>query len=201
MKKSRIICISLAIFFVIWTILVVSGCTEMFDLYIYNFIIKFRSNIFDSFFKFITKFGNTNIVFIITFLFLVIKRNYSSFVLCFLALITPAIMFIMKSIIARARPNILRIIEVGGYSFPSGHSMISVSIYGYFIYYVFKHVNNLVLKYLICSILFLLILLIGISRIYLGVHYPSDVVGGYLVSSVILIIIINYSEKLKKEEN
>lgn len=201
MKKSKIVCISLAVIFIIWTLLVVCGYTELFDLYIYNFIIKFRSDILDSFFKFITKFGNTNVVFIIAFLFLIIKRNYSSFILSFLALITPTIMFIIKSIIARDRPNILRIIEIGGYSFPSGHSMISVAIYGYFIYYTFKNVDNLILKYLICSILSLLILLIGISRIYLGVHYPSDVIGGYLISSIILIIIINYSEKLRKEES
>ena len=201
MKKSNFVCILLSFIFIIWTILVIGGFTEAFDLHIYNFIIKFRSNILDSFFKFITKFGNTNTIFIIAFLFLIIKRNFSSFVLSFLALITPAIMFIIKSIIARERPNILRIIEIGGYSFPSGHSMISVSIYGYFIYYALKNINNLILRYLVCSILFILILLIGISRIYLGVHYPSDVIGGYLISSIILIIIINYSGKLRKEED
>jgi len=200
MKKSRIICILLAIIFVIWTLLVVFNYTKLFDFYIYNFIIQFRNNFLDSFFMLITKFGNNNVVFMIVFLFLIIKRNYSSFVLSFLAIISPAVMFIIKTLIARARPNILRIIEVGGYSFPSGHSMIAVCVYGYFIYYVFKNFNNLVLKYIVCSILLLLILLIGISRIYLGVHYPSDVVGGYLISSVILIIIINYSEKLRKED-
>ena len=88
----------------------------------------------------------------------------------------------LKQIFKRARPMLHRIVEANGYSFPSGHSMAAFSLYGIAAFLLWKHTPAKWAR--VCLILASLffILMIGISRIYLGVHYPSDVLGGYLAS-------------------
>ena len=111
----------------------------------------------------------------------------------------------LKFILQRPRPIEFKIINETGYSFPSGHSMISMAFYGYIIYLIYNNIKNKYLKTALISILSLLIVMIGISRIYLGVHYTSDVCAGFLVSISYLIIYINFANKIimnkeKKEE-
>lgn len=108
---------------------------------------------------------------------------------------------LLKHIIRRPRPNILRLVEESGYSFPSGHSMVSMTFYGIIIYLVYKNVNDKYLKWLLITLLSLLILAIGFSRIYVGVHYFTDVVGGFLLGLAYLVIYVNiYNNKVKLNE-
>ena len=95
---------------------------------------------------------------------------------------------ILKYIIQRPRPTEYRIIDESGYSFPSGHSMVSAAFYGFLIYLIYKNVKNKYLKWGLITLLSLLIILIGTSRIYLGVHYTSDVLAGFLISISYLIV-------------
>ena len=89
---------------------------------------------------------------------------------------------LLKRIVERPRPEGFRIVEELGYSFPSGHSMVSMAFYGLFIYFIYEKVKNKYIKWTSIILLTLLIVLIGISRIYLGVHYASDVLAGFLLS-------------------
>lgn len=108
---------------------------------------------------------------------------------------------IIKHIIRRPRPNVLRLVEESGYSFPSGHSMVSMAFYGIIIYLVYKNVSNKYLKWILIILLSLLILSIGFSRIYVGVHYFTDVAGGFLLGLAYLIIYINiYNKRIGKNE-
>ena len=100
----------------------------------------------------------------------------------------------------RPRPTEFRLIEETGYSFPSGHSMISLAFYGYLIYLIYKYINNKHLKRILIIILSTLICIIGVSRIYLGVHYTSDVLGGFLISIAYLIIYIELINKFVLEK-
>ncbi|AWB46311.1 phospholipid phosphatase [Paenibacillus sp. CAA11] len=93
---------------------------------------------------------------------------------------------LLKAVFQRARPTIHRIAEATGYSFPSGHSMAAFTLYGALAYLLWRHIPALLGRILLIAAALLLILGIGISRIYLGVHYPSDVLGGYLASGCLL---------------
>ena len=116
-----------------------------------------------------------------------------------LAIIT-ALNQLLKNILQRPRPTEYRIIEETGYSFPSGHSMISMALYGYIIYLIYKYVTNKYIKWFSIVLLSILICSIGISRIYLGVHYTSDVLGGFLISVSYLVIYISAVNKFLIEK-
>jgi len=85
----------------------------------------------------------------------------------------------LKYVFRRKRPDIHRLVPAHGYSFPSGHSMGSVMFYGTVCYFICRQMTHLFLKTVICVAGGFMVFVTGISRIYLGVHYPSDVVSGY----------------------
>lgn len=107
---------------------------------------------------------------------------------------------LLKYIIQRPRPEGYRLIVESGYSFPSGHSMVSMAFYGLIIYLIWKMVKNKRIKYVACGILGFLIPMIGFSRIYLGVHYASDVIGGFAISIVYLLLFTNVTRSILQLE-
>ena len=147
--------------------------------------------------KFITNFGGAIfLIGIAVILFIVIKnKKIGISIITNLGIIT-ILNQLLKRILQRPRPEEFRIINESGYSFPSGHSMISMAFYGYLIYLIYKYVKNKYLKWFLITILGILIVNIGISRIYLGVHYTSDVLAGFLISISYLIVYISIVNKL-----
>ena len=146
--------------------------------------------------KFITNFGGAIFLVIATItLFIVIKNKKIGISILSNVAIVTVLNQLIKRILQRPRPTEYRIIEETGYSFPSGHSMVSMAFYGYFIYLIYKYVKNKYVKWISIILLSLLICLIGISRIYIGVHYTSDVLGGFLISISYLIIYISAANK------
>ena len=97
---------------------------------------------------------------------------------------------IFKWIIQRDRPLEDFLIIESGYSFPSGHSMVSMAYYGLIIYFIYKKVEDKRVRNVLMILIGLLILAIGFSRIYLGVHFASDVIGGFLISIIYLVCAI-----------
>ena len=89
---------------------------------------------------------------------------------------------LLKFVIQRPRPEGFRLIDETGYSFPSGHSMVAMAFYGFLIYLVWHYERDRIERWLWCVCLSLIVVGIGASRIYLGVHYASDVVAGLLIS-------------------
>ncbi|WP_270170853.1 phosphatase PAP2 family protein [Paenibacillus sp. SYP-B4298] len=96
----------------------------------------------------------------------------------------------LKNAFVRERPTIYRIVEESGYSFPSGHAMAAFSLYGILAYLLWKHIPAKWGRVLLLAVTTLIICTMGISRIYLGVHYPSDIIGGILASGFWLAVCI-----------
>ena len=172
------------------------------DIVGYDIVSKlFKFNVSTPIAKFMTNFGGA--IFVIsltTILFFVIKdKKIGISIITNLGIVT-ILNQIIKFIMQRPRPTEFRIIEETGYSFPSGHSMVSLAFYGYLIYLIYKYIKNKYVKWTLITILSILICLIGISRIYLGVHYTSDVLGGFLLSISYLVIYISSIKKLIPEE-
>ena len=152
--------------------------------------------------KIITWFGSPICLILITILLFVLIKNKKIGLLITINLVAITILNqLLKFILQRPRPEEFRVINETGYSFPSGHSMISAAVYGLLIYLIYKNIKNKHTKNVLIIILSLLIIMIGISRIYLGVHYTSDVLAGFLLSISYLIFYINITQKMIDKNN
>lgn len=169
-----------------------------FDETIYDFIAKGISDKVNNIAKIITTIGSAYVIIPLTIICIIYfrKKKEGKYIATNLAIIFVCNQ-ILKRIIARPRPNQFRIVEETGYSFPSGHSMVSMAFYGLLIYLIYKNISNKYLKWTLIILLSLLILLIGLSRIYLGVHYASDVCAGFLLSISYLVGFIHFISKKK----
>ena len=138
-----------------------------------------------------------NLILIAYYLFIKKHRWYSIKVPA-IALSSLALMFGLKHLFDRERPLVPLLEEARGLSFPSGHALMSVTFYGLLIYIVFKNVKNQSLKTTLIILLLALILTIGFSRVYLRVHYASDVIAGFSVGLLWLVICVAVLNKLEK---
>ena len=146
--------------------------------------------------KFITNLGGAIFLIGLTALLIILIKNKKIGLSIFANLVTvTGLNQLLKRILQRPRPTEFRIVEETGYSFPSGHSMVSMAFYGYLIYLIYKYVKNKYIKWSLIVLLSCLIVGIGTSRIYLGVHYTSDVLGGFLISVSYLVIYISVVNK------
>lgn len=160
-----------------------------FDTTIYNFIISIKSPFFTETFKIITFFASPIFLIILSALLFFIFKNKKYGLLSLVNLIVVVIVNqILKFIFTRPRPFEWMLIEESGYSFPSGHAMVSMGFYGMLIFLIWQTNITKTKKKIWTIILSILILLIGISRIYLGVHYGSDIIGGFVLTLSYLII-------------
>ena len=199
MKKSNILLVILIFFISILSILVTKNYTSALDNYIYEFVISFKNDFLTNFFKIITEFGDIKVILIIILISLFSLRGLNKFLPIITVIDVQIINLLLKAFFQRNRPNILQLVVVDNYSYPSGHSMMSMGLYGLLIYISWKNIKNKKIKYITTSILSLLIISIGVSRIYLGVHYFTDVIGGFAVSLCYLIILDKVIRKWDEE--
>lgn len=146
-----------------------------------------------NFFKIITNVGDVYFfsAFILLF-FLVVRNRVILFSMISNLINVYVYSVIFKNVYRRERPLFNLIEKPSDFSFPSGHTMCSVAFYGFVIYLVSKYIKNKVLRCFLYFLLVLIILIIGFSRIYLNVHFTTDVIGGAILGSVCLLMIINY---------
>lgn len=120
-----------------------------------------------------------------------LKKNerYISKLLLLSSLGSWIVNFLLKQIFHRTRPLDFILVKQGGLSYPSGHSMVTMSMYLTISYLLSKKYENK--KTLIYSLSTIFILLMGISRMYLGVHWPTDIIGGYIGGYLFFSLYIN----------
>jgi undecaprenyl-diphosphatase len=121
-------------------------------------------------------------IFLLFFLYKVLHHRFE--LILFVAAIAGSAILngILKQFFQRVRPDFHRLIDIEGFSFPSGHAMNAFTVYGIISFLLWRHIPSRLGRGALLLISTVMILTIGISRIYLGVHYPSDIVGGYFAS-------------------
>ncbi|MFI5130678.1 MAG: phosphatase PAP2 family protein [Chitinophagales bacterium] len=193
--------IALVLFFLAGVIFIVVAYrifrlkSEQFDFDVFTRVDTIVSPGLTSFINFITVFGNyqvlipANLLLIAFFLFIK-KHKWYSIKVPVIALGGVSLMFLLKQIFNRPRPLIPLLEPFPGLSFPSGHAMMSMSFYGLLIYLAWQSAYSRTWKWLATILLSLFVLLIGFSRIYLRAHYFSDVIAGFSVGIIWLIVSI-----------
>lgn len=181
----------LFILFVILTIFVSLGKLDAIDKVVFDNIIKIKNTPLTGFLYVITQLASTigtfALLLIISFIFIK-HKSFSDFKYVIINVASGVVlMYVIKNIIRRIRPT-WKWITQGGFSYPSGHTISSVLLYGTLILLINKKISNIKVKRILTIILSIMIILTGISRIYFGVHYLSDVLGSILLGSSILII-------------
>jgi undecaprenyl-diphosphatase len=131
--------------------------------------------------------------------FLFIKKHrWYSIKIPAIALSSLGLMFLLKGLFDRERPTIPLLFHAKGLSFPSGHALMSVTFYGLLIYMIYKSVKNPTLKWTLIGLLIILIMIIGMSRVYLRVHYATDVIAGYCIGFLWLVFTVWMLNKIEK---
>ena len=128
---------------------------------------------------------------------MILKKKDYAFKCAGILVISTLLNNIVKVIIRRPRPEYITVIE-STFSYPSGHTMASVTLYGFLIYYLFKTKISKSYKILFSILLGIIPFVVAISRIYLGAHYFSDVFGAMLLSLALLTSIDLLYDKVKK---
>lgn len=170
------------------------------DMKIQNFFFSLRGNIQNVPICMLTHLTDTvSVVAYCVVLLILPSRKQYGVPLTISALAGVAVYKPLKHIALRARPDkALHLVEQGGYSFPSGHSVTSVLFYGLAIYLLQKHCKNEKLRKIMTAVCGFLIVFTGPSRIYVGVHWPTDVMTGWCVGGCVLILAILILEKSER---
>ena len=198
MKKylKWILCLISFIIFIILSVLVLTKNDIYIDKVVYKFVSKFIFDDLTSVIKILTNIGGALVVIIITIITLIKNRKYGTYMTINLILIT-ILQIILKHIFLRNRPVDINLIEETGYSFPSGHSLTAMAFYGFIIYLVYISNINKRSKIIYISLFSIFILIVGLSRIYLGVHFFTDVMGAFTFSFSYLVIYIDIIKRKK----
>lgn len=145
----------------------------------------------DQFFRWVTGLGSPQTLTVLGLLslviFLLLHRGIQGMALNLCLLTSWGTMHLLKDFFARPRPPGQHLTYAAGYSFPSGHAMVSMAFYGFLAYLLWVNIPGRSGR---CwaALLMLLIFLIGMSRIYLNVHYASDVLGGFLFGGLFMLV-------------
>ncbi|MCA1622580.1 MAG: phosphatase PAP2 family protein [Acidobacteria bacterium] len=185
-----------ALFFFAWLAdEVLEGDAKTFDETVRVFVHGFAGESLTALMQFITMLGSTlflSILCVSIFVIFMIKNLKRAAVLLMTTMAGAVILnFALKMSFGRLRPVPFFDTPLpDSYSFPSGHALYAACFYGVLAWLIAARIQNKSLRILIWSLAVLLALLIGLSRIYLGVHYPSDVIAGYAAAVVWILTVV-----------
>lgn len=174
--------------FILDYILIETGLIAVIDLYVYQFLYYFESSFMTNMFTMITHLGSfigITAVIILIFLF---NRRFALSCLS-LSVLQQILNNILKIIFKRPRPRVEHLVEVSNYSFPSGHAMAITCLYALIICYIYRSKPRY--RNILIILCVLVIILVDLSRVYLGVHYFSDVFAGSMLSLSLVLYVSN----------
>jgi len=198
MKRKYLIFIFILIFFIFLGLYLFDSIKGIDDI-MYNFISVIKSDYMTKIMKFITFFGSTKFILFLMILFLIFSfRNKKIFNIINIIIIGDVLLNnLIKILVRRDRPILINLVHETSFSFPSGHTMVSITLYGFIIYLISKSNITKIMKVILIVLLSLLILFIVVSRIYLGAHYFSDCMAGIALASAYLLMCIEILERKK----
>lgn len=175
-----------------------------FDKFIWDFIQNIRTPFLSSYFLKVTLLGNTlyaGIIAIASFFTLIVIKKFRFAVILMASLLGDAVIVtFIKEFVKRGRPEIASaLITETDFSFPSGHAFTSICLYGLIFYFIFISTKNRFIRILTAISGLILVLSIGFSRIYLGVHWTTDVIASYVLSTALVLSVLTVSEKLRSK--
>lgn len=194
-KSYKILISIFCLLFLIDAFFILSGMIKPFDLAIYNFLRSFSNKFVDSYFVFLTYMGNWQIIALVLIFMHLILKPKDQISMDTVAILSICSNYVIKHIVCRPRPDVLKLVKIGGYSFPSGHSMIAITLYGFLFTLVTCKIKKKWLRLLLQVLLVYLIFNVCISRIYVGVHYASDVFGGFTLGFAELLLVLYCRKK------
>lgn len=171
--------------------------TSMLDKDFFAWVIDQRREIYNKVFITITYMGNWQTVTALAIILLIVPLTRRKIGLPFAVstIISSVLYKLLKDVFKRMRPlQELHLVNERDFSFPSGHSMNCIVAYGILIYLIRKYCPNRLAANILTVFLTLLIIGIGSSRVYVGVHYPTDVIGGWAAGLAFLMIVIRVME-------
>lgn len=203
LNKRMIISAIHLVLFIILSILIFTKVTEPLDEAVESFVLGIRNDKLTSIMRLFTNISSSYSLIVITILITLIaiiknKRLPYNTIINLISVFLLSQLF--KFIFRRPRPTGEFLTNASGFSYPSGHTMVSFAFFTFIAYSMCDRINNKLLKILIKISMTILIIIIGISRIYLGVHYATDIIGGYLMGMVYLMIFLDIREKNKKKK-
>lgn len=198
LKKILLIVIPI-ILFAFLALYIQAGYSIRFENWVYAEAVEHMNPFLTNIIRIITHLGDPIIVTSITILLVIIPktRKKVGYPMAAAVIVSEALNLILKEIFARERPNILQLVNETTYSFPSGHAMINITVYTMLGIFAIKYIRSKKIKISVIIMCIIMPLIISFSRVYLGVHYAGDVLGGMLLGFAVTVFIYAL---LKKEE-
>lgn len=180
-------------------VLIKNGGIVNFDNNVFNLVTANENIYLENMYGVFTFLGSTAFIvgacLAIFIIFIIIKKKEIGFVIVGSVIISTVVNNVIKLIFRRPRPEVRRLVVEKSFSFPSGHTMAAVTLYGILIFFVMKSKLNKVLKIAISIVLGLLPIGVAVSRIYLGAHFASDVIGAAITSTALLLVETYFATK------
>ncbi len=192
-KNDKMLIASLILLIIFIFFVFLHNYFNIIDDFVYSLVKPLISNDMTNIMQFITFFSDPIWCILLSCLMVLLVKNKKISKSFLLNLILVFLLnYVLKILFSRNRPADINLIVETGFSFPSGHAMMSLGIYGFLIYLLLLSDKNKISKIIGTCFLILLIFLIGISRIYLGVHYATDVIAGFIISASYLLLFIRF---------
>lgn len=200
--KRIIIAALLVIIFIIIAFCVEMPIIQKIDSTIYGIFSKFINKSATGIIKVITFLGNNVIVVLVSLTLLILKSTRKEIgIPAVVSVVSSTILMVtIKLLVARERPNILPLIFEKSYSFPSGHAMVNTALYFTIAFFAGRYIKNKKIAIPITIFIYLFPIIIGLTRVYLGVHYISDVFAGIFIGCAVHIVVTELFKRYRNHD-
>ena len=199
-KRDIILIITLISLFAFIVVLLETGRIIRIENLVYSILSEYINPAFTVIVKIITNIGGPVIITIICLVLLLLHATRKKYGIPVLVTVVTSFLLncILKNIFLRPRPDVLRLVTETSYSFPSGHSMVNASLYTILVLLLLSNSNKKGKRIILSISLIILFILIGVSRIYLGVHYLGDVLAGWILGILVAFVIYLIFKRINK---